>query len=75
VSNGDDLDVTFSNPALAGRKVTVVAKHPNGKLTVEFDIQLDSNGRGTKKWRVPNGWPGVLLTEPTSADHGVIVVP
>ena len=75
VSSGDELEVVFTSPGLAGRKISVLVKHPNGKQTVEFEIQPDCTGRGTKKWRVPSSWPGAVLTEPTSADHGVIVVP
>jgi len=75
-ANGDEFDVTFTDPSRPGQKVTVTAKHPTRKDTfIEFEIQLDSKGRGKTKWSVPQGWLGAVLTEPSSADHGVIVTP
>jgi len=73
--NDETIEIRFTHPGLRVSTVSVVAKHPTNHSSVTLRIRLDSKGRGSTKWRIPAGWPSVLLTQPTSADHGVIVIP
>lgn len=65
---GDSITISYSNPALAGQKVTI--RVDNGGypdlITVEYEIQLDQDGKGSIDWLVLDWWlvninaPGAL---------------
>ena len=52
---GDSIPISYSNPAMPGKKVTVTIDDgafptPN---TVQIVIQLDASGNGSTQWIVP----------------------
>lgn len=36
-------------------------------------IPLDGKGKGEAEFPVPQDWGAVVLTHPTSSDHGIVV--
>ena len=69
---GDVIDIKFSNPQLANKKVSVLAAEQYEEEWIE--IQLDGNGNGRVRWRIPDGWDGAFLSHPTSIDHAILVL-
>ena len=53
---GQDITITYSNPNAAGQTITVTIDDGGFPTpTVQtVTIQLDANGEGSVKWRVPN---------------------
>lgn len=72
---GEDLEICFDNPALAGTSITVEISNGEG-LTESVEITLDTDGHGCATWHVPaTGWEIVNLNSGTSLEHSLPVVP
>ena len=72
---GNDVEICFKNPDLAGTTVTIRISNGQGTEEDTIDIDLDENGEGCKTWPVPaTGWNALLLNEPTSLEHTTPVV-
>ena len=73
VPAGDQLEICFTNPALAGTKVTITLDNGEGQ-SASVDIDLNSEGYGCTSWTVPStGWDIVKMNQPTSLEHMVVV--
>jgi hypothetical protein len=70
---GKQLEIHFENPSMANKWVTIVVANLDGG---EFptSIKLDAKGVGSKKIATPN-WDAVFLYHPSSALHGIVVLP
>jgi hypothetical protein len=70
---GEAVTIEYSNPNLAGQKVTI--RISDGGLppcTDSVEIQLDACGKGSRRWIVPN-WTWVIFSSP-NADDVIIFV-
>lgn len=73
VAPGGTLRICFTNTALANQTVTITISN-GGTQSVSKQIALNNEGYGCIDWVVPaTGWDGIILKEPTSWDHAVLV--
>jgi len=68
---GDNIDVHFTNPALANKTVTVIAANDDGD-EIEIRIKLDKNGKGKEEFTLPD-WGVLSLDHPTSESHVIVI--
>jgi hypothetical protein len=64
-SAGSTIDVSYDNPALAGKTVLITVSGGMPPTTQEITIALDSTGRGTASWLVPSGWLSATFNAPS----------
>jgi len=70
-TRGNDVEINFSNPALANRTIQVFI-HDGQTNEKTIKIKLDGKGNGKAKTVVPD-WDVMILTEPSSQDHVIFV--
>ena len=72
---GEDLEICFDNPQLAGETITVSISNGEGTGSDSIDIALDEHGHGCKTWTVlATGGDVVQLNEASSGQHTTPVV-
>jgi hypothetical protein len=66
---GDEATIQFSNPAMAGQKITITitSGDPARPETQTIRITLDEDGKGSAQWDVPS-WNSALFSAPSAAD-------
>lgn len=63
---GSQAEITYSNPALAGQKVTVeVSGGFPVPSTQQVTIQLDADGNGVGSWTVTSDWRSARFNAPS----------
>lgn len=60
---GDDVTISYSDPARAGQTITVKITGGFPETTEYLDIHLDEQGRGSVTWTVPD-WASAHFNAP-----------
>lgn len=74
VPDGGILTVKFADPERAKQTISAVASDGDDPTaTVDFEIPLRGNGKGSALFIVPVGWGSVVLSAPGSRPRSVAV--
>jgi hypothetical protein len=73
VQAGQQVAVTYSNPALAGQVVVVVVVGGSPRVEQTVAIKLDAAGSGTANWTVPTDWDNAEFSAPQAASVRIAI--